>query len=436
MLSIFRTSLALPLILGAILCALVVRHSLVAYTSHTESRLGSLLPQNANVWLERATRASQTEPPPGPGSRLEGFAKLPAQAQDTTPPPTPQMSVEPAQVRTWYLEALRRQPLNGRALAGLAQMDVQSGNTAKAQALYEASIKRSIRQRAGLAWLLAKEFDAGHYKGALFYADALLRVSPQQVRTLAPLLGRIAEAPESAEPFIDLLKQDPGWRPGFFGSLKGAISDARTPMKLLLALKTTAHPPTKGELQSYIALLLEHKLYELAYSVWLQFLPPQNLQVAGFLYNGSFELPSEAFPFDWNVAREFRSERALRADKQGGSALRVDFTGARTGTQVLSQMILLLPGRYTLTGATRNDVKARRGLRWSVACVTGGGALGDSEALALATAWTTFDFSFTVPKDNCRAQWLRLVVEARSSSETMILGSILIDDLVLQRAAN
>lgn len=434
MLSIFRTSLALPLILGAILCAVVVRHSLVAYTSHTESRLGSLLPQSANAWLERATRASQTEPEPEPGSRLEGFAKLPAQAQDPTPPP--QMSVEPRQVTTWYLEALRRQPLSGRALAGLAQMDVQSGDAAKAQALYEASIRRSIRQRAGLAWLLAKEFDAGHYKGALFYADALLRVSPQQVRTLAPLLGRIAEAPDSAEPFIDLLKLDPGWRPGFFGSLKGAISDARTPMNLLLALKTTAHPPTKGELQSYIALLLEYKLYELAYSVWLQFLPPQNLQVAGFLYNGSFELPSEAFPFDWNVAREFRSERPLRADKQGSSALRVDFTGARTGTQVLSQMILLLPGRYTLTGSTRNDVKARRGLRWSVSCVAGGSPLGESEALALATAWTTFDLNFTVPKENCRAQWLRLVVEARSSSETMILGSILIDDLVVQRAVN
>ncbi len=315
-------------------------------------------------------------------------------------------------------------------------MEEQSAETAQAKALYQASIRRSIRQRAGLAWLLASEFDAGHYKDALFYADALLRVNPQQVRTLAPLLGRIAEAPQSAEAFLELLKEDPGWRPGFFGSLKGAISDARTPMKLLLALKTTAHPPTRGELQSYIALLLEHKLYELAYSVWLQFLPPESLQVAGFLHNGSFELQSEPFPFDWNVAREFRFERTVRADKPSSSALRVDFTGARTGTQVLSQMILLLPGRYTLTGATRNEVKARRGLRWSVTCVSGGGPLGESEALALGTAWTTFDLSFTVPKENCRAQWLRLVVEARSSSETMILGSILIDDLAIQRATN
>lgn len=432
----FRTSFALPLILGLMLCALVVRHSLVAHSSQTASSLNSLLPQSSNAWLAKALRASQTEQEPEPGSRLEGFAKLPAQTQATAPQSTPEMNVEPAQVTTWYLEALRRQPLNGRALAGLGQLEVQSGNTARAQALYEASIRRSIRQRTGLAWLLAREFDAGHYKAALFYADALLRVSPQQVRTLAPLLGRIAEAPESAEPFMDLLKEDPGWRPGFFGSLKGAISDARTPMKLLQALKTTTHPPTKGELQSYIALLLEHKLYELAYSVWLQFLPQESLQVAGFLYNGSFELPSEAFPFDWNVAREFRFERTVRADKPTSSALRVDFTGARTGTQVLSQMILLLPGRYVLTGATRNEVKARRGLRWSVTCVSGGSALGESEALALATAWTTFDLSFMVPKENCRAQWLRLVVEARSGSETMILGSILIDDLVLQRAGS
>jgi hypothetical protein len=420
--------------LGLLLCALVVRHSLVAYTSTSGPPLEDLLPISSSFWLGKAVRATQSET--DALGRLEGFAKLPLEEDAKTVASTPSIPAEPSQITSWYFEALRRHPLSGRAFVGLGQLEVQSGDKARAQALYEASVKRTIRQRAGLAWLLAREYDAGNNGKALFYADALLRVSPQQVRVLSPLLGHIAEAPESAEPFIDLLKQDPAWRAGFFGSLKGAVSDARTPMKLLLALKPTAHPPARSELQSYIAFLLEHKLYELAYSVWLQFLPPENLRVAGFLYNGSFDLPSDTYPFDWNVGREFRFERALRADKQGSSALRVDFSGARTGTQVLSQMIMLLPGRYTLTGSTRNDVKARRGLRWSIACATGGNPLGESEVLASASSWTTFELSFTVPKENCRAQWVRLVVEARSGSETMMLGSLLIDDLIVQRATN
>lgn len=469
-----------------LLWALIVRHSLAAYGPVATAGMSNILPSSARSLVIQANEALGDDSEEAEPGRLSDFATLPgageapanveqpetsaetfaapegadadaasaeaapaaeALAANAPPPGAATAPAPPAEIaapasratsadiiRAWCVEALRRAPLNNAALADLGQLQARAGDAAGAQVYYEASVKRSIRQRTALSWLLSKKFESQDYPTTLEYIDALLRGAPQQVRPLSPYLGRIAEDEKSSAQFIELMKQNPAWRPGFFANMKGTIADARTPMKILLELKESNAPPTRGELQSYVSLLINNKLYELAYNAWLQFLPPENLGVAGFVYNGSFEFPSENFPFDWNVSKGFRYERVGRVDEKGSSALRIDFTGARTGMRVLSQMLLLQPGQYTLKGSTRNEAKARRGLKWSILCADSAQQLADSEALALTTGWTNFEVAFNVPRESCRAQMLRLNVEARSSSETMILGSVLIDDIAIARA--
>ena len=82
---------------------------------------------------------------------------------------------------------------------------------------------------------------------------------------------------------------NPPWRAQFFANLQKNITDARTPLDLLLSIKDAPTPPTAAELRDYLALLIDNNFYELAYYVWLQFLRHEQLARVGLLFNGGFE---------------------------------------------------------------------------------------------------------------------------------------------------
>jgi hypothetical protein len=47
--------------------------------------------------------------------------------------------------------------------------------------------------------------------------------------------------------------------------------------------------------------------------------------------------------------------------------------------------------------------------------------------------WRGFSLTFTVPPEGCRAQQIRLDLDARSASEKLVTGSMWFDDLALTR---
>ena len=227
---------------------------------------------------------------------------------------------------------------------------------------------------------------------------------------------------------------NPSWREGFFSSLPSNISDARTPLEIFLSLKNTAAPPTTVELRSYLNFLVDRKFYDLAYYTWLQFLPAEQLNKVGNLFNGSFEFDPSGLPFDWVWT------------EKPGATIEIAAPPDREEERALSYRVWAWARRFlrhysTDHVASRQLSVSRAGTKQTLsasgACSGGSPALvyegvpiGESAMInGQDSSWQDFQFSFNVPDSDCPAQYVTLASGARSASEQFISGTIWCDDL-------
>jgi hypothetical protein len=438
----------------------VITRSLVAYLSDANPELAVRLRSNyptavlniAQATLSRDPSLKNVEPveplPRDDSSRLTVVAKGTQSAKSIDPTVRPEPlagdsalstaidSPAMAQIRTWAEQALLEDPLNARALRILGQL---SRGSSKA-VFMQAAARRSLLESEAVFWLMRENYEDGDYRSAAHYADLLLRTRPSShnaVQAAMAILAKIAEKPAMSGELKQLLASNPLWRSHFFSVLPGNISNATTPLDLLLALRDTPTPPKTSEIGPYLKFLIEHKLYDLAYYSWLQFLSPAQLNKVGLLFNGSFEVNPASLPFDWTFVADSGAtiEIADRTDGRGEQALFLEFGGGRVEGLSVSQMVLLAPGDYQFRGTYMADILSQRGLQWRVACAgKSWRVIGESPIVIEAKSdWRDFEFSFTVPTNDCPLQSVQLVFTARSASEQFISGSTWFDDLRIVR---
>ncbi|MCI0465732.1 MAG: hypothetical protein L0Y57_01795 [Beijerinckiaceae bacterium] len=302
----------------------------------------------------------------------------------------------------------------------------------------QAAARHSLNETIAVEWMMRKSFDDKDYAAAAYYADSLLRTQPQLMDFVAPILARMAENNSAKREIEKLLAANPPWRPSFFAALGKEVTDARTPFDLLIALKDTPLPPAPAELYAYLAFLFKHKLFHFAYYTWLQFLSTEELEAAGYLFNGGFESKLSGSPFDWQIPQGTGvvAEVVPGPDANAGHALFVEFGQGRVDFPGVYQTAVLPPGAYRLKGSFKGEVIGPRGMQWSVSCVEGA-AIGSSQMfLGSYPSWHDFEFDFAVPGTGCAAQSARLDLAARSASERLVSGLIWFDELSISRQAD
>jgi hypothetical protein len=448
--------LPIQILAALVLTYLITVHTLANYlaTSAPQSalRLNSSQPLALTLLAERALPAivGPAESPDAANpenARLEGFARLPkldlpddggsaaSMAESADPDAGGQTGEAAAQVRDWLQRALAKHPLDAKALGFLATLSIGDKEDDKALALMTAASSRSSRVPLANYWLMKTSYEAKNYPEALRHADRLARTGPSNVTLIAPYLGRIADA--ATDDMAAMLLTNPPWRASFFQWLKGNIADARMPLQLLLKLKQSPVPPTQSEFGPYVALLMDNKLYDLAYAAWLQSLESEQLAHAGFIYNGGFDYSPASFPFqfDWSLKPGNGVIADLVTLEDSNRALMIRFGPGRVDFKPVSQTTMLVPGDYVLTARYRGDIKSRRGLKWTVHCAGANGTkLVESETInGSHPSWSALSLNFQVPKQDCRAQVVRLFLDARSASETLVSGSIVVDDVAIMR---
>jgi hypothetical protein len=404
--------------LGALLAWEVTSRTLAAYL--------------ANVAPEQAVVVRAHEPTALLSLADQKLGELIASGQIASGQSDPAVT---GQIRAMAGAALLSDPFNARALRILGQLADLSRDQAHAWELMQASARHSMNEGPAIAWLVDKSFENKDYRTALQYTDVLLRARPQLISYVMPTLARIAEDEDASGELRKLLADNPPWRPQFFGALPNNVSDARTPLELLLAAKDSFSPPNADDLRGYLNFLIEHKFYALAYYAWLQFLPPEQLSSLGFLFNGGFETIPSGLPFDWAITPGNGVTMDIGPAPGGGRALAIAFRQGRVDFRGISQLLVLAPGKYQFSGRYTGEVMGQRGLKWRVTCA-GGAAIGESAIVAgRASTWKSIDFDFAVPDADCPAQYLRLDLDARMSSERFVSGTIWFGELHLARGA-
>lgn len=408
------------------------RPSRDAPAARTGGETGNRIPSFARHARKAAGgEAEQAEAEGAPGQAkepAESGERLPSNASD------PELRKE---VGALTQTALAQDPMNARALRILGQIADAANEEAAASKLMQAAVHRSRRESVAVFWLMREAFERKDFATAVRHADVLLRTRPQVTPQVTPTLARIAEDKNASAELKKMLATNPPWRASFFSTLMSNIKDARTPLDLLLNLKDTPTPPTTAELRAYLALLMRNHFHELAYYVWLQFLPQDQLSGAGLLFNGDFESRPSGLPFDWVITAGpgVTIDLARRPDDGRQRALLLEFGHGRADFRGVAQYVMLPPGSYVLKGQYRGQLVGRRGLEWRISCA---GAENPIAKTAMVTGtvpeWTEFSVAFAVPDADCRAQQVRLALDARSASEQLVTGSLWYDKLQIVRA--
>ena len=382
----------------------------------------------------------------GPGSTVaKGDEASPEELPTSAPPTTAAAGSTPttldaaalAEIRELAERAIANDPLNARAFRILGQISERTSDEMQTQKYMKAAVERSMLESVAVYWMMRKSFQDQNYKAALRYADILMRTRPQALVHIMPIMGKMAELPEASADLKLLLANNPPWRPQFFAYFPRAITDARTPLDVLLSVKESANPPSAQELRPYLDFLIEHGFFDLAYYTWLQFLPPEQLAQAGNLYNAGFDAPPSGTPFDWVLTKGtgVTAQVAAKADRPGERALHLQFGPGRVDYRDITQLIMLSPGSYQFHGKYKGDLVSERGLEWRVICAAKDqNIIGQGVVSRGANAqWKDLEFSFTVPQQDCPAQYVKLVFDARSASEKFISGNIWFDDFKIVR---
>ena len=322
------------------------------------------------------------------------------------------------------------------ALRLLALVAESEGDAPRALSLMQLAAGQSSRDVRVQTWLLDERLIAGDIPGALGRIDATLRTFPEAREFLLPILVGLASDPEAAKLVIDLVEKNPPWRGWFLSTLPNQFSDAEPLEAFLASLREAPSPLDISELKPFLSRLIELGDLQRAYALRLELSPSDMNGPLATLNDGSFEAPISGLPFGWIIAPIRGANTRIVAESASNKALRVQFYNTRVPYRNVSQLLLLKPGAYNLTGQVKAAALANdRGLQWTITCYAGKKqTLGETDRISGTVAWREFSVAFAVPtEDGCEAQVLLLQLPARVPAEQEISGEIWFDDLAITR---
>jgi tetratricopeptide (TPR) repeat protein len=366
--------------------------------------------------------------------------------------------------------ALALRPHNPQAAIALAQGLYRAGRTDEAAAIAQRAIRAGPLHPAGLRllgqarnraragagndlmllagqlgwrdrptqiWLLQQAAMVGELDVAAQRAEALIRLQ-RDARQLFPLLRALSLTPNGRQVVLQALAQQPPWRPNFFEIDAAAQAPELNAMAALIGdLRTTSAPAAPTEARSTIDALAAARRFDEARA--LHRLVTGRDPAALPLHDGGFDRRDYARAaglnlFDWIIMERPGSSASVEAPAaEGGNQILVALSDGRQPHGLITRLLLLRPGRYSLTYRVRAEDEGAAAARWVVTCAFQTPATEIMEAGAPSPTigqWVTRSQIITVPA-SCPAQQLTLVPAQGAAGSAR---EIWFDDIAVQPA--
>lgn len=308
--------------------------------------------------------------------------------------------------------SLARAPFNVAALRVLAMSEAEAGRTDQADEMMTLAGNWSLRDSAAHSWLIESRLRQGNYASAFAHADTLVRRRADLRPLVFNLFSTAAESDVRAGAhLVSELADSPPWRSEYLESLYRRPDGLQLLAGLALGLEETRAPFTNAELQAlYQALYQGRRIPGLKTVRDTLGRPP----AATILVNGEFADQEAILPFGWQrgVGPGISVDLLNDDRKPELTALRV-IHDARNAQELASQLVLMQPGTYRLSGRQRLETgRGRSGFAWQVQCLETSEIISevrfnlDMDAQA---DWAPFQTRVVVPAQGCTAQIVRLV---------------------------
>ncbi|RWX45857.1 hypothetical protein H206_00744 [Candidatus Electrothrix aarhusensis] len=329
--------------------------------------------------------------------------------------------------RKWLKKALQANPVYIPAWLTLAELENDSGNTARSLEILEyldrlmEGVLRWRWEKAMLAYLLGRE--------DIFKAD--LSWLLQQENLSRPTQKKVLDFAFSLWPEPVELLQEMGKKnsvPLFLHALR--IKNRETAEFLWAEVDHTQLE--KRQILTYINLLINNQKINEAALLWKEYYPADNL-----LYNGSFSIPPVKGGFGWRIWPPEGVEVEVQKQDVAKMALHIHFNGEQNIHFHQTRQTISLPSgqNFILKGEMRS--KGLTTDQRPFIEVAGRDCSLQSATTEMAEPdqdWTPFSLNFTLPEDCHQGVEVRVRRLPSKKIDSLISGDLWVTNLSLQNA--
>lgn len=323
--------------------------------------------------------------------------------------------------------AIRLSPISAPAIRSVGLARLGAGDVAGGHRLMQAAVSLGWRDPLTQLWAIQAARSSREPEKALQRAEALFRQEALVMPATILLLSGPPDSPVIPQ-LAQKLEQRPVWRSAFFEAGKTLpIEQADNWVRLVGLLARTRAPVTPEEGQPSLDSLVARGATDQAQQLW------KIMRGRDLVRNGDFESirqrEEKTLPTDWHAPRKAHDRIAVARPDFDPKTQALHARGAGDGV-ILSQTLMLEPGRYNLAFRMRSSAGRAETLRWELVCESSG-IVQAREVKASWAGWQRTTLTLTVPNQHCAIQRLALrTPDAHNSFD------IWIDDITLDRIAN